>query len=202
MFGRKKEAPTAQETVDLAASAQVEEARRAASPSAGKGAPTPRRKDQVAARQRPLVPNDRKAARDANRAAMREERLKTRAALDTGDERYLPLRDKGPNRRFVRDVVDARWNVGEFVMIAAAVFVVASFIQNLAIQSFILMAFWVLILLVIADSIRIRFVLRRRLTEKFGSPNQGDVWYGVSRALQLRRFRLPKPQVRRGDKVS
>lgn len=188
--------------MDLAASAQAEEARRTASSSAGKGAPTPRRKDQVAARQRPLVPNDRKAARDANRAAMREERLKTRAALDTGDERYLPLRDKGPNRRFVRDVVDARWNVGEFVMIAAAVFVVASFIQNLAVQSFILMAFWVLILLVIADSFRIRFVLRRRLTAKFGSPNQGDVWYGVSRALQLRRFRLPKPQVRRGDKVS
>ena len=200
MFGRKKEAPTAQETVDQAAAAQ------AGSPkpggSAGKGAPTPRRKDQVAARKRPLVPNDRKAAREASRAAMREERLKTRAALDTGDERYLPLRDKGPNRRFVRDVVDARWNVGEFVMIAAAVFVVASFIQNLTVQSFILMAFWALIVLVIVDSIRIRFLLRRRLTEKFGSPNQGDVWYGISRALQLRRFRLPKPQVRRGEKVS
>ncbi|MCC9193546.1 DUF3043 domain-containing protein [Arthrobacter sp. zg-Y916] len=200
MFGRKKEAPTAQETVDHAASAQAEEARKAA--QAGKGAPTPRRKDQVAARQRPLVPNDRKAAREANRAAMREERLKTRAALDTGDERYLPLRDKGPNRRFVRDVVDARWNVGEFVMIAAAVFVVASFIQNLTVQSFILMAFWALIVLVIIDSFRIRMVLRRKLTAKFGAPNQGDVWYGISRALQLRRFRLPKPQVRRGDKVS
>ena len=119
MFGRKKEAPTAQETVDQAAAAQAESPKSGG--STGKGAPTPRRKDQVAARQRPLVPNDRKAAREASRAAMREERLKTRAALDTGDERYLPLRDKGPNRRFVRDVVDARWNVGEFVMIAAAV---------------------------------------------------------------------------------
>ncbi|MBF4995225.1 DUF3043 domain-containing protein [Arthrobacter gandavensis] len=200
MFGRKKEAPTAQETVDQAAADQAASPKQGS--SAGKGAPTPRRKDQVAARQRPLVPNDRKAAREASRAAMREERLKTRAALDTGDERYLPLRDKGPNRRFVRDVVDARWNVGEFVMIAAAVFVVASFIQNLTIQSFILMAFWALIVLVIVDSIRIRFLLRRRLTKKFGSPNQGDVWYGISRALQLRRFRLPKPQVRRGEKVS
>jgi len=200
VFGRKKEAPTAQETVDQAAAAQAESPKSGG--STGKGAPTPRRKDQVAARKRPLVPNDRKAAREASRAAMREERLKTRAALDTGDERYLPLRDKGPNRRFVRDVVDARWNVGEFVMIAAAVFVVASFIQNLTVQSFILMAFWALIVLVIVDSIRIRFLLRRRLTEKFGSPNQGDVWYGISRALQLRRFRLPKPQVRRGEKVS
>jgi len=200
VFGRKKEAPTAQETVDQASAAQAASPKSGA--STGKGAPTPRRKDQVAARQRPLVPNDRKAAREASRAAMREERLKTRAALDTGDERFLPLRDKGPNRRFVRDVVDARWNVGEFVMIAAAVFVVASFIQNLTVQSFILLAFWALIVLVVVDSFRIRFLLRRRLTEKFGSPNQGDVWYGISRALQLRRFRLPKPQVRRGEKVS
>ena len=131
---------------------------------------------------------------------MREERLKTRAALDTGDERYLPLRDKGPQRRFIRDVVDSRWNLGEFVMIAALVFVVVSFIQNITVQSIVMMAFWVLILAVILDSFILRSLIRRRLTDKFGGPNSGDVWYGVSRALQLRRFRLPKPMVKRGQK--
>lgn len=146
------------------------------------------------------MPEDRKAAKSASREAMREERLKTRRALDTGDERYLPLRDKGPNRRFVRDVVDSRWNLGEFVMIAALVFVVVSFIRVPEIQLFIMAAFWVLILAVVLDSFILRAVIRRRLTEKFGAPNPGDVWYGVSRALQLRRFRLPKPQVNRGQK--
>lgn len=179
-----------------AAAAQTSSARTAA----GKGVPTPKRRDQVAARKRPLVPTDRKAAKNASREAMREERLKTRAALDTGDERYLPLRDKGPQRRFIRDVVDSRWNLGEFVMIAALVFVVVSFIQNLTVQSIVLVAFWVLILAVILDSFILRAIIRRRLTEKFGGPNSGDVWYGVSRALQLRRFRLPKPQVKRGEK--
>ncbi|MCC3269193.1 DUF3043 domain-containing protein [Arthrobacter gengyunqii] len=197
MFGRKNEAPTAQETVDqAAAAAQTSSARTAA----GKGVPTPKRRDQVAARQRPLVPTDRKAAKNASREAMREERLKTRAALDTGDERYLPLRDKGPQRRFIRDVVDSRWNLGEFVMIAALVFVVVSFIQNLTVQSIVMLAFWVLILAVILDSFILRALIRRRLTDKFGGPNSGDVWYGVSRALQLRRFRLPKAQVKRGEK--
>ena len=166
---------------------------------AGKGAPTPRRKDQVAARKRPLVPNDRKAAKDASREAMRQERLKTRQALETGDERYLPLRDKGANRRFVRDVVDARWNVGEFLMIAALLFVVLTFIPSLAVQSLVMLVFWALLLVVIADSLLLRRTLRRRLDAKFGGPARGDVWYGISRALQLRRLRLPKPQVRRGQ---
>ncbi|CEA08166.1 hypothetical protein BN1051_01504 [Arthrobacter saudimassiliensis] len=195
MFGRNKEAPSAQETVDQRAA----EPEPAAGRAAGKGAPTPRRKDQVAARKRPLVPNDRKAARDASREAMRQERLKTRQALETGDERYLPLRDKGPKRRFVRDVVDARWNVGEFLMIAALLFVVLTFIPNLTLQSLVMMVFWVLLLVVIADSLLLRRSLRRRLTDKFGGPDRGDVWYGVSRALQMRRLRLPKPQVRRGQ---
>ncbi|MCQ1947074.1 DUF3043 domain-containing protein [Arthrobacter sp. zg-Y1171] len=194
MFGRKKEAPTAQETVDQAAAAD-----QAANVRVGKGAPTPRRKDQVAARRRPLVPDDRKAAKAANREALREERLKTRRALDTGEERYLPLRDKGPNRRFVRDIVDARWNLGEFIMIAALVFVLFSFIQSVDVQLIVMAAFWVLILLVIADSFMLRRQIRKRLTAKFGGPNPGDVWYGVSRSLQLRRFRLPKPQVTRGQ---
>ncbi|MCC3274818.1 MULTISPECIES: DUF3043 domain-containing protein [unclassified Arthrobacter] len=194
MFGRKKEAPTAQETVDQAVAAEA-----GARERAGKGAPTPRRKDQEAARRRPLVPDDRKAAKAAARDSMRAERLKTRQALDTGDERYLPLRDKGPNRRFIRDIVDARRNVGEYVMIAALVFVIFSFIQNVDVQLFVMAAFWVLILAVIADSFMLRRQIRKRLTSKFGGPNSGDVWYGVSRSLQLRRFRLPKPQVARGQ---
>ena len=181
-----------------AAAVETTEARR----TAGKGTPTPKRKDQVAARRRPLVPEDRKAAREASRDALREERLRTRRALDTGDERYLPIRDKGPNRRFVRDVVDARLNLGEFIMIAALVFVVLSFVPNLTLQAYVMMIFWVLILAVIVDCFILRRKLRRRLTERFGEPARGDVWYGVSRALQLRRFRLPKPQVRRGDTVA
>lgn len=197
MFGRKNEAPTAQETVDqAAAAAQTSSARTAA----GKGTPTPKRRDQVAARQRPLVPTDRKAAKNASRDALREERLRTRAALDTGDERYLPLRDKGPRRRFIRDVVDSRWNIGEFVMIAALVFVVVSFIQDLTVQSIVMLAFWVLILAVVVDSFILRAIIRRRLNEKFDGPNPGDVWYGISRSIQLRRFRLPKAQVKRGQK--
>lgn len=193
VFGRNKEAPPAQEVVDSAS--RSNEAQRAQ----GKGAPTPKRSVQQAARKRPLVQTDRKGAREQSRASVRDQRAKMRQALDTDDERFLPLRDKGPSRRYIRQFVDARINVGEFLMIAALVFVVLSFFQSLAVQSAVLMAFWVLIVVVIVDCILLRRKLRNRLTEKFGAPNQGDLWYGVTRALQLRRLRLPKPQVRRGQ---
>lgn len=122
-----------------------------------------------------------------------------RRALDTDEERYLPLRDKGPNRRYVRQFVDARINIGEFLMIAALVFVIMSFFQSLAVQSAVLTTFWVMIVAVVVDCVLLRRKLKKKLTEKFGGPNQGDLWYGVTRALQLRRLRLPKPQVRRGQ---
>ncbi len=154
---------------------------------------------QQAARKRPLVPADRKAARDKDKSSVRDDRARMRQALDTDDERYLPLRDKGPSRRFIRQFVDARVNIGEFLMIAALVFVVLSFFQSLAVQSAVLMAFWVLIVAVVVDCVLLRRKLKKKLTEKFGGPNQGDLWYGVTRALQLRRLRLPKPQVKRGQ---
>ncbi|MGV0110911.1 DUF3043 domain-containing protein [Arthrobacter sp. CP30] len=193
MFGRKEKTPAAPAVVDEAPRSQ--EAVRAQ----GKGAPTPRRSVQEAARKRPLVPNDRKAAREQSRSTVRDERARMRQALDTDDEKYLPLRDKGPNRRYIRQFVDARVNIGEFLMIAALVFVILSFFQSLAVQSAVLMAFWVLIVAVVVDCVLLRRKLKKKLTEKFGSPNQGDLWYGVTRALQLRRLRLPKPQVKRGQ---
>ena len=81
-----------------------------------KNHPTPSRRDQEAARKRPLVPTDRKAAAGQSREATRLARAKQRAALLSGDESALPARDKGPVKRYIRDVVDTRWNIGEFML--------------------------------------------------------------------------------------
>lgn len=174
---------------------QVDEPRR----SAGKGAPTPKRRDQEAARRRPLVPDDRKAAREANREATREARLKTRRAMETGDDKYLPLRDKGPQKRFVRDWVDARFSVGEILLPLALVFVLLTFIQNTTLQSVVLVLFYAFVAVVVADGLWLRRTLKRRLTAKFGAPERGVYWYGFMRTLQFRRIRLPKPMVKRGQ---
>ena len=195
MFGRKKAASEPQGETDQ----QTTGGSGLPGGTIGKGAPTPRRKDQEAARRRPLVPEDRKAAQAANRESARAERMRMRQAMDTGDERYLPLRDKGPQKKFVRDYVDARWVLGEFLIVFALVFVVLSFIRNIQLQSVILVGFWVLLAVVAVDAFILSRQLKKGLTAKFGEVERGAVWYGVMRGLQLRKLRLPKPQVKRGQ---
>ena len=196
VFGRKKEAPSAQDIVDQQA---ADAAARQAGP--GKGTPTPRRKDQEAARKRPLVPEDRKASKAAERAAVQEQRLKMRQALDTGDERFLPIRDKGPQKRFARDYVDARFSLGEYLMFGALIFVIVSLVVPSTSEQmiYVLGGFWVMFLAVFVDVFILSRKLRKRLAEKFGEVERGTVWYGSMRSLQFRKLRLPKPQVRRGQ---
>ncbi len=197
VFGRKKDAPAPQSVADeLAAQA----AARQADPRAGKGTPTPSRKEQEAARKRPLVPNDRAAAKTADREARREEQARMRRAMDTGEERFLPVRDKGPQKRFARDFVDARFSLGEYVMFAALAIVVLSLAVPVTSQSQVIVfgIFWVLVVAVAIDSVFLSRKLKRSVREKFGSVDSGVVWYGTMRSLQFRRLRLPKPMVKRG----
>jgi hypothetical protein len=197
VFGRKKEAPSAQQTVDQ----QAAEAAARANALSGKGAPTPTRKAQEAARRRPLVPEDRKASKTAERQAIQDQRLKMRQALDTGDERFLPLRDKCPQKRFARDFVDARFSLGEYLMFGALVFVLVSLVVPASsdLMIYVLGGFWVMFLAVFVDVFILSRQLRKRLTAKFGEVERGTVWYGSMRSLQFRKLRLTKPQVKRGQ---
>ncbi len=198
MFGRKK-----QETPEAPAPAAPER------PGA-KNRPTPTRKEREQARKRPMVPTDRKAAAKRDRERARSQRESQRQALYSGDERGLGPRDAGPVRRYVRDVVDGRWNVGEFYLLlafAAIVLVLGPQLLGLTVENaarFQLIStavLWGTILLVVLDCTRLARLLRKRLKERFGEDfnPKGHVAYGVSRALQIRRWRLPRPAVARGE---
>ncbi len=193
VFGRKKEEPSAQSVVDQAYAASET--------GPGKGSPTPKRKVQEAARKRPLVQTDRKASKEAERVAIQDQRQKMRRALDTGDEKFLPLRDKGPQKRFTRDFVDARFSLGEYLMFGALLFVVITLVipSNGVGISYVLVAFWVMFLAVFVDAFILSRQLRKRLTAKFGQVERGTIWYGCMRSLQFRKLRLPKPLVKRGQ---
>lgn len=75
------------------------------SKSTGKGRATPSRKQQEAANIRPLVGNKSPEAKKADKARIREERLKARNGMAAGEEKYLGARDRGPQRKFVRNYV-------------------------------------------------------------------------------------------------
>ena len=174
-----------------------------------KNRPTPSRREQEAARKRPLVPKDRKAAAGQSRDASRAARAKQRAAMLSGDESALPARDKGPVKRYIRDVVDARWNVGEFMLPVMVVVLFLTFLPTISRST----ASWTTLLmpalvytLVVVGAVD-AFLLWRRtkanIIAKFGeSPPRGSAMYTVMRAFQIRRSRLPRPQVERGVKPS
>ena len=203
MFGRKKDqAPDPQVTP-----VSDEQPARSKDPRSAKGVPTPSRKAQEEARKRPLVPNDRAAAKVAARDARREEQARMRRALDTGEERFLPARDKGPQKRFARDYVDARFSLGEYVMFAALAIVLLTVIVPVRnadgtsndSQLVIFLLFWVLVAFVAIDVWRLSRKIKKVLVAKFHTVDRGVIWYACMRAMQFRRLRLPKPLVRRGE---
>ncbi len=187
VFSRNKPAATPAAPDPVEQAAEIERA--------GKGRPTPKRKVAEAANKRPLVPDDRRAAAKAAREKQREMRDRQYQAMQTGDERYLPPRDKGPVKRYVREYVDARWNLGEFFLPVALVFIVFSFVtaQNQDLAFLTVMTLYVIVLLTVIDGFIMWRRLRKRLLAKFGEIPKGTVMYAVMRAFQLRRARLPKP---------
>ncbi|WP_349898192.1 DUF3043 domain-containing protein [Parafrigoribacterium soli] len=169
--------------------------------SAGKGRPTPTRKEREAANQRPLVSGDRRAGNKAARARMAEARERARVGMANGEEKFLTPRDKGPQRRYIRDYVDARFSVGEVMIPILFVIIILSFIDSALFQLVSFFALWGFFLLAVVDCLFVGFRVNRKLREKFGEDRvqRGNRWYAAMRAMQMRLMRLPKPQVKRGQ---
>ncbi|MGW7516826.1 DUF3043 domain-containing protein [Streptomyces sp. NPDC054796] len=187
-----------------AESPQVTEAepRQTRDPQAPKGRPTPKRSEaQSQRRSVAKVPKSRKEAAKRQREARRTDMARQREALASGDERYLPARDKGPVRRYARDFVDSRWCVAEFFLPIAVIILVLSMMPSLQLKNISLLLWLFVIVLIVVDSVLIVFRLKKALRERYpDEPKRGAVAYAVMRTLQMRRMRLPKPQVARGEK--
>jgi hypothetical protein len=167
--------------------------------AAGKGRPTPTRKEREAANKRPLVPGDRKLAAKEARAKMAEAREKARVGYAAGDERFLPTRDRGPQKKYIRDFVDARFNVGEFLIPIMFAVILLTLIPSAEVQVYAMLAIWAFFLLALIDVFLLGRSIRKRLAATFGETKveRGVRWYAAMRSLQLRMLRLPKPQVKR-----
>lgn len=172
--------------------------------TAPKGRPTPSRKQAQAAKAQPLIPN--KKDKDAIRAQKlleREAREKARVGAMMGDEKYLPARDRGPQRKFVRDVVDARFNFGEWMIPLMVVVLLLTLVPNEQLQLIFLASIWVYVAISIVDAVIVGRKAYRRAVEKWGADKveSGLKMYAAMRSLQMRMLRMPKPQVKRGATV-
>jgi hypothetical protein len=225
LLGRKKvAAPTGE--AGAASSPESEDAQETPTGPGGtapKGRPTPKR-NQSARKRGPVAPAPMTAAEarrrrkelgqpKLTREERKTERVERRAAtaerrerMMAGEDDYLLPRDKGPVRRYVRDIVDSRRNLlGLFMPAALALVFVMLSVPSLKVQQLISPAMLVLVVLMAIDGFILGRKANRLVDEKFPK-NTETGWklgfYAASRASQLRRMRAPRPQVNRGDKVA
>ena len=179
----------------------------------GKGRPTPRRREAEQRNLHPVVgtprlsPNatkeERKAARATQREALAAERAKAREAMVTGDERHLPAQHRGPARRWARDYVDSRWSIGELLLPTAFVVLLLGLVPRLQVVSiFLVPALYVFALVVVVNGYFMARRINRMAVERFGESARGVGRYAALRSAQVRRFRMPKPMVKRGESPS
>ena len=169
----------------------------------GKGRPTPSRKEaEAAARARAKVPRTRKEQMAAQRSSRGDTSRRMREAMKTGDERYLPSRDRGPVRRFIRDFVDSRFSFIELMVPLLVVSMVLGYSGSRSMVQLGNTVLFTTILVIVVDALLLRFRLRRELARRFPEePRKGTTFYAVTRSMQMRFLRLPKPQVRIGQQL-
>lgn len=184
----------------------------------GKGRPTPKRSEAERARYRSIQGGKTSgrasgATRDPGRKLTPEEkqrrkeeerarRQRNMRAMQAGEEWALGPRDRGPLRRLARDYVDSHRRPSEFYMYALIILLVALMSHNSALGTYLQYLVFVVIIVVAIDAFFIRRSLRKLARERFPSEStSGLTWYAVMRAMQIRGFRNPKPQVKPGDKI-
>ena len=169
-----------------------------------KNRPTPKMKEAQAAKIRPLVPKDRKASNRAARQKMRAKQDAEYDAMKTGDLNHMPKSERIDYRIYIRDYVDARWNLAEFmmpfviIMLFCSIFATSMYPQLTLWLMVIMYAYFIVAIIDIAVMWR---GLKKKLIAKYGEKSVAKGTrsgsYAWSRAMQMRRWRLPRPRTQK-----
>jgi len=185
---------------------------------AGKGRPTPKRSEAERNRYqsigggrtsgtrsttsskpaRELTPEEKQRLKDRDRS----ERQRRMDAMKRGEDWALGPRDKGPAKKIARDYVDAHRRPSEYYMYVLVLLLVVIFSHDKALTNYSAYIVYALIAAIVIDGFFIRRGLAKILAERLpGTTTRGLTMYAVMRALQIRRMRMPAPQLKPGDKV-
>ena len=161
-------------------------------PSGKKDRPTPTRKEAEAARrERMNTTLSKKQSRAAASRQSRSERMKT-----------ISAREAVPEKVLMRDYIDARFNLGEFLLPSVVVILAVTLLGSYwpVVTLIATMAMYLFIIGVFVDGYLMwrgfKKVLAKRLPK--ASP-KGLLLYGMTRSTQIRRFRSPAPRIKRGE---
>ena len=168
-----------------------------------KAGPTPKRSEAEANRRGPYrAPTDRKSAAKAGRDRDKSDRVRRNEALARGEEWAMPPKDRGPVRALARDVVDSRRGLAEYYLIAVVPIFVLLFLRVGRLQLIADALVILILIIVIGEGYLVGRRVERLARERFpGKSTRGVKLYSALRGTQMRKLRIPKPRVNRGDPV-
>lgn len=167
--------------------------RDARDPSGRKPGPTPSRREAEAARRQ----------RVTQTYSKRESRALASQQNRSNRMRALAARDATPEKALMRDHVDARFSIGEILLPALVLILATSFLNTIFPRAAVIgtIVMYVYVLAVLADLFLMWRGFKKVLAQRLpGTSPRGLLFYGANRAIQIRRFRIPAPRVRRGEK--
>lgn len=156
-----------------------------------KAAPTRTRKQAEAERMERLHPT----------LTPKEQRKKDRAARADAQAEAFEKQENSPERVLLRNFVDSRWTINEFMLPAMILIMAAVMLttNNLALSSTIALGLWVLMGAAVINTFFMWRSFKKILDERLpGTPKRGLLMYMFNRALMIRRFRRPAPVIPRG----
>lgn len=186
----------------------------------GKGRPTPRRRD--AERRRGPVPPPPRTQREAyqrskqaaggvklSKDERRQMANQRRERMMRGDDDYLLPRDRGEIRAYVRDLVDTRRNLAGLLLPIAVLSFLTLAIPMPVVADLGPIILMVMILAAVMDSIIFGRKLSRKVAARFpkgdksGQSTKGSAlgFYAFNRACLIRKWRIPRPRVDRGELI-
>ena len=164
-------------------------------PTGAKSTPTPKRKDAEAARRQRINPQlSPKEAKQRARSDAAAERRKQSEALDGT-----------PAKKLLRNWVDSRMNMAEWsmpiLMLLLLLVLIVSPMYPMIVEPT-TYATWAFIGLVVVDIVVMWRGFKKLAAQRLpNEPLKGLLYYGFNRAITLRRMRIPKPVVNRGEAI-
>jgi hypothetical protein len=128
--------------------------------------------------------------------------MRRNEALARGEEWAMPAKDRPPVRGLARDFVDSRRGLAEWYLIAVIPVFVLLFVRIGDLQVVADAIVVLILIVVIGEGYYIGRKIDRLARERYpGQSTRGIKLYTAMRSTQMRRLRVPKPRVNRGDPI-
>jgi hypothetical protein len=178
----------------------------------GKGRPTPKRRESTGVRGPVSAPRTRKEAIARQRELAKQAKTRRRPAaastmtaaqrreaMKAGDPAFLARRDQGKTRKLARDYVDSHRMISSYLLFLFPVMIIGAVVPVLSLVTVIVFVIFLVEWYIVGRRIRDLSIARYGKSDGGGPLAVG--FYAGSRAYLPRRWRLPAPQVQRGDEI-